>query len=152
MSLFPACTTALCNQCRGKQCVGIFPRSEGENAVTRRAQDGCTGAAESGSISCLYSNANTKSGDITALRLFLSHPPPPPHLNWALLIFIPLTGGEGRELICIGTSTPCIDQPSTSPHLKHCQHWLALSAMFNVNFSVSHYWIISMGTRPVHTK
>ena len=42
MSLFPACDTVPCNQRRGKQCVGIFPRYEGEKALNRRAQYGCT--------------------------------------------------------------------------------------------------------------
>ena len=42
MSLFPASTTAPCNQRRGKQRVGIFPRSEGENAINKRAQYGRT--------------------------------------------------------------------------------------------------------------
>ena len=40
VSLFPACATAPCNQRRGKQRVGIFPRSEREIAVNRRAQYG----------------------------------------------------------------------------------------------------------------
>ena len=43
VSLFPACATALCNQHRGKQRIGIFPRSEGENALNRRAQYECMG-------------------------------------------------------------------------------------------------------------
>ena len=47
VSLFPACATAPCNQRRGKQRVGIFPRSEGENALNRRAQYGLRSAAES---------------------------------------------------------------------------------------------------------
>ena len=38
VSLFPACATVPYNQCRIHQHIGIFPRSEGENAVTRRAQ------------------------------------------------------------------------------------------------------------------
>ena len=41
MSLFSACATAPCNQRRSKKPVGIFPRSEGENALNRRAQYGC---------------------------------------------------------------------------------------------------------------
>ena len=42
VSLFPACATAPCNQRRVHQRVGIFPRSRGENVVTRRAQYGST--------------------------------------------------------------------------------------------------------------
>ena len=45
VSLFPACASASapCNQRSVHKCVGIFPRSEGENALNRRAQYRCTG-------------------------------------------------------------------------------------------------------------
>ena len=41
MNLFPTRASAPCNQCRGKQHLGIFPRSEGEKAPNRGAQYGC---------------------------------------------------------------------------------------------------------------
>ena len=44
VSLCPACATPPCNQRWVHQrIVAIFPRSGGENAITRRAQYGCTG-------------------------------------------------------------------------------------------------------------
>ena len=42
MSLFPACATGPCNQHRVHQYLETFPRSRGENAVTKIAQYGRT--------------------------------------------------------------------------------------------------------------
>ena len=77
-------------------------------------------------------------------------PFPPPHVNWAIFISISLTwGGGGRGLAFIVKSTTKTFNPLSPPY--HCQlYWV--SEMYNVDFSVTHCWFSSLGTRPVHTR
>ena len=83
VSQFPACATVPCNQHRGKPHVGIFPRSEGENALNRRAQYVCTGRGgeyetDSGSGQNPKFRERQVSLSLPTLKLKSQCPPPPP--------------------------------------------------------------------------
>ena len=68
-----------------------------------------------------------------------------------MFISTSLTGGGGvRGLAFIVKSTAQTIQLLLPPPY-HCQiYWL--SEMYNVHFSVTYYWVSSLGTRPVYTR